>query len=645
MVFGTESRRDFFAKIAYIFGFTIEKSVSEKSCDKKDVENRTRFDDTGLHRTVHDVASSISDLRNLRPAPNQVALVKSYYEDDNADVGGGIFWWDAGADAAQANGGTAISSAVSGYTSGDDKEGRWQRVYDEPVNVAWFGARGNGVANDRGPIQDAIDAHGKIYIPAGTHVIEGSLVADEANIHVTGDGRESVIKLTDNSVNLFDVTKSGFSTEEVRYIAPNESYDGSNGNQANCIFVRGGGPESRLDGFTSRNCWFEGGVHHIRIDFVDGAETIGNVFETTHAGRAHVVNRSSHNSRHLNNKHRDAGGTFNAWWDYGGEGEWSKGCLVSGNDIHGEFDFEGINVFGREHVISENRIHITTGAATGGSGNATCGIALTQDKAATSIQNYGNIVSSNSIYLSFDAPKWCIRVEDGGRGLGVEDNLIQGNLLRTNGAGGILVGQSEGVQIHDNVMRLAAAGSSIQGIFAKGNATHLRIKGNSVRNSGAEAYRIQGPDTTLQGNVSVGAGTEAYQITSGANGLRMGNNRSRSTTGAVSIYFSGSPGPSDVELKPGNHDKPLNVSAATFVDLRGPVAGGSETQDGDGSTTTFTIQHDLDVVPTTVTVDPGSADAAGDFHMSMDATEITVEYATAPASGTSNLTWFWHACT
>lgn len=74
------------------------------------------------------------------------------------------------------------------------------------------------------------------------------------------------------------------------------------------------------------------------------------------------------------------------------------------------------------------------------------------------------------------------------------------------------------------------------------------------------------------------------------------------------------------------------------------VNSGSDTQSGDGADTTFTIAHGLISAPSYANVQPGSADARADhFHVTVDATNITITYANAPASGTNNLTWYWEA--
>lgn len=71
---------------------------------------------------------------------------------------------------------------------------------------------------------------------------------------------------------------------------------------------------------------------------------------------------------------------------------------------------------------------------------------------------------------------------------------------------------------------------------------------------------------------------------------------------------------------------------------------GPETQSGDGSTATFQIPHGLDETPTARNVWPESEDAAGDWWVSgVGSTNIELTYASAPPSGTDNLTWGFEA--
>jgi len=70
---------------------------------------------------------------------------------------------------------------------------------------------------------------------------------------------------------------------------------------------------------------------------------------------------------------------------------------------------------------------------------------------------------------------------------------------------------------------------------------------------------------------------------------------------------------------------------------------GSVQDSGTGAQTAFSWNHSLGFTPTLVSVVAGSADADGDFYVTVSATQITVTYGTAPASGTNNLTWWWAA--
>jgi hypothetical protein len=110
------------------------------------------------------------------------------------DGGGGVFYWDA-AIATGDDGGTVIVPSSSNGT------GRWVRVWDGPLDVKWFGAVGNGVANDSAAIQAAYDAAAArlgatVYFPAGTYIVSTPIVIGitppspetQVSINTIGDG-------------------------------------------------------------------------------------------------------------------------------------------------------------------------------------------------------------------------------------------------------------------------------------------------------------------------------------------------------------------------------------------------------------------------------------------------------------------------
>ena len=66
---------------------------------------------------------------------------------------------------------------------------------------------------------------------------------------------------------------------------------------------------------------------------------------------------------------------------------------------------------------------------------------------------------------------------------------------------------------------------------------------------------------------------------------------------------------------------------------------------GDGAATTVTIAHGLSATPAYYQVQEGSSDAgtADISHVTADATNITVTFKSAPASGTDNVSLVWRA--
>ena len=75
--------------------------------------------------------------------------------------------------------------------------------------------------------------------------------------------------------------------------------------------------------------------------------------------------------------------------------------------------------------------------------------------------------------------------------------------------------------------------------------------------------------------------------------------------------------------------KTKNTSTATFS--------------ANGSATQFSIAHGLVATPSNVQVTPRSADAAGDFYVTANGSNIQVNYSNPPPSGTDNVVLGWEA--
>lgn len=107
------------------------------------------------------------------------------------DGGGGRFYYDAGS-ATTDNGGTVIAPTVGA--------GRWLRIKSSEVHVAEWGAKGDGVTNDKAAIQAAIDYQasqggGVVKLGAKTYIVNTGVVM-AGNITLAGVGKfQSILKI------------------------------------------------------------------------------------------------------------------------------------------------------------------------------------------------------------------------------------------------------------------------------------------------------------------------------------------------------------------------------------------------------------------------------------------------------------------
>lgn len=106
---------------------------------------------------------SVEGLRDITftPSDGQIINIPGYFENENG--GGGPFYWDPLSSETD-NNGTIIKVKLFEF-------GRWKRSFDDNIpNLKWFGARGDGVTDDRQVLVD-VDSLGfaAIYVPAGDY--------------------------------------------------------------------------------------------------------------------------------------------------------------------------------------------------------------------------------------------------------------------------------------------------------------------------------------------------------------------------------------------------------------------------------------------------------------------------------------------
>lgn len=121
--------------------------------------------------------------------------VLGYYT--KGDGGGGTFYWDLTSTEAD-NGGTIIQS--TGITTG-----RWKRVFSGAVNVKWFGAKGDGITDDRQSFIKALQVSNEIEAPSGNTFL----------FNIMGGLSSAVVVSSNKNIIINGIIKSNYGTTQI----------------------------------------------------------------------------------------------------------------------------------------------------------------------------------------------------------------------------------------------------------------------------------------------------------------------------------------------------------------------------------------------------------------------------------------------
>ena len=136
---------------------------------------------TNDFKYIRDTVKDMLDL-NSKLEDGDVVFLKGYHSVNNG--GAGTFVYNASGSKEEHNGGTIIdlskvfpenwndqNSLDNWFNNVNSGNGVLERVYNDSVNVSWFGAKGDGVTDDTKAIQKCIDNNDSIYFPIGKYII------------------------------------------------------------------------------------------------------------------------------------------------------------------------------------------------------------------------------------------------------------------------------------------------------------------------------------------------------------------------------------------------------------------------------------------------------------------------------------------
>lgn len=147
--------------------------------------------------------NTMGELTGTESSDGRVAFLRGYHEPGDGAEGFYQYATSKGPD--DVDGGTIISGGLNGA---------WVRLYRGVINIKWFGAKGDGVADDTAATQAATAAMGSgesLYFPSGTY-----LCSVEDGLHVIGfDSLSDISIVGENAVlktNDFDTPDGTFAS-------------------------------------------------------------------------------------------------------------------------------------------------------------------------------------------------------------------------------------------------------------------------------------------------------------------------------------------------------------------------------------------------------------------------------------------------
>ncbi|CAM3417486.1 hypothetical protein FLLO111716_09010 [Flavobacterium longum] len=335
------------------------------------------FAKTALNITAFTIRDNMAALKtNAGTKNNELCYIRGYTW--FGDGGEGLFIWKTdpvfktnnGVGVAsgyyhQGNDGTIVQAATNGVPN---DTGRWVRLYDDYISVAYFGANGYW-GNQTATIQAAIDfaklvANGSsdyqshfasttVFIPSGIYPIDKITLKDGVDIVGESIDRTMIMALPDGTAPCLIDMEAGMVHTNVSNLHLYGKYPGTNGSNKTAMFFKGQvGPYGAggLTNSTFRNIiveFFKGHGIHMSAGTTGSLPNDTTIFENVRIFRFYGVTPAIH-SLYIDNDNR-LYSFINCQFDGGGGGE-SFYMASTGSNVY--IDGNGSSDYALPHSIN-----------------------------------------------------------------------------------------------------------------------------------------------------------------------------------------------------------------------------------------------------------------------------------------------------
>jgi polygalacturonase len=412
----------------------------------------------------------------------------------------GFFYYDASDTASADNDGTII---VSGSK-------RWKRVFDGPVNVMWFGAKGDGVTDDTVAIQNAFNS--AKYVELGDSAVVLSVGQLTLPDGVCLNANNAVLKAISNQIILLNI---------------------SGNNQ-----IRG----TRFINNSLTGC--------VGINFLAGAKNVAIERNTFECQNGFAMQAISVNSIGVENVRVTGNQFINVRYGFlsNANAEDFKRCTIADNIMVG-IKADGVELNHPIHLTGLGTTPRPLPAYQSGrdiviSGNVIEGDPLSDMPICLGIGIAGatNVAVTGNVVKNFKGRG--IHVEDEARHISIIGNIVDGTSINpsmTQEDGIHILGGQDIIVSNNTILNAADAGiNCVAGsVYSDGTlatARNVTITGNIIRAAGYHGIILSGSSSTYKNNyvchdniISL-SGASGLRIESSSNRMSVKNNRIISNT-------------------------------------------------------------------------------------------------------------------